>query len=100
MAIAEATVQQRPNPIELYRRAKGMRQQDLAKQVGVSENTIVSWERGAQPQPQRVPMLAMALGVEPVRLLEELTAWQPPPAGTPRRRRRVDVPQPDETSAS
>jgi transcriptional regulator with XRE-family HTH domain len=88
---------QDPHPIETFRRARGLRQADLGALVGVSDNTIAAWERGARPQPQRVPRLAEALGVDPLELTRQLTQWtatnQPGLFDVrPRRRRRVDVP--------
>jgi transcriptional regulator with XRE-family HTH domain len=87
---------QDPHPIEVFRRARGLRQVDLGKLVGVSDNTIAAWERGARPQPQRVPKLAEALGVDPLELTRQLDQWtatsQPGLFDQrPRRRRRVDV---------
>lgn len=47
-----------------WRKAKGLTQEALAEQVGVSKPAISSWEKGrAQPRPARAAAVAKALGV-------------------------------------
>jgi transcriptional regulator with XRE-family HTH domain len=81
------------HPIEKYRRARGLRQSDLAERVGVNENSVLRWEKGATPRPQHLPRIAEALGVDPLQLDGELAVWVPPEG--PTRKRRVDLPARD-----
>jgi transcriptional regulator with XRE-family HTH domain len=62
-----------------HRRLLGLTQVQLAERVGVSEQTIVAWERGATtlPQPERLATLARALGLE-IRDLVALDAADTP----------------------
>jgi transcriptional regulator with XRE-family HTH domain len=62
-----------------HRRLLGLTQVQLAERVGVSEQTIVAWERGATtlPQPERLATLARALGLE-IRDLVALDATDSP----------------------
>ena len=69
------------HPIERYRKVKGWTQGALAKQVGVTLNAVQNWEKGAEPRPGRLPVLAEALGVNAQQLLDELYAWR---QGNPR----------------
>jgi transcriptional regulator with XRE-family HTH domain len=64
------------NPVGRYRRAKGWTQADLARQMGVSTNTIQAWEKGANPRPRQLPKLAEAFGVDSLALFGELEAWR------------------------
>lgn len=63
------------HPIERYRKGKGWTQSDLAKQVGVTINAVQNWEKGAEPRPGRLRLLADTLGVGTPQLLDELYAW-------------------------
>ena len=65
------------HPIERYRRGKGWTQEDLAKAVTVSINTVQGWEnKGARPRPKALLQLATALGIPALRLDDEITIWQ------------------------
>jgi len=60
--------------LKTLRRRKFKTQKELATQVGVSYQTVQTWEAGsAQPRLRHIPKLAEALGVEPEQLLEMLT---------------------------
>ena len=63
------------HPVALYRRAKGWRQSDLAKELGVSTNAVQGWERGVMPRPAAFRKLAEVLGVDSVRLARENEKW-------------------------
>lgn len=67
-----------------YRKDKGMTQQELADQLGVSNKTVSRWESGSYPDVTTLVALARALGVTvdelldpkaPVRTLEK-SDWQ------------------------
>ncbi len=64
------------HPIARYRRAKGWTQGALAKEVGVTTNAVQAWERGTLPRPMHMPKLAEVLGVEALKLQDELGAWR------------------------
>ncbi len=64
------------HPIQRYRIAKGWTQSELARQVGVSVNTVQAWERGARIRPSNLIRLAAALSVEPLTLLNEIEEWR------------------------
>ena len=55
------------------RRRRFLTQKELAERVGVSYQTIQTWESGtAQPRLRHIPRLAEALGVPAEELLEAL----------------------------
>ena len=67
-----------------YRKNKGMTQQELADQLGVSNKTVSRWESGSYPDVTTLVALARVLGVTvdelldpkaPVRTLEK-SDWQ------------------------
>lgn len=65
------------NPIKIYRKAKGLKQAELADRVGVARVTVVAWEVGRYtPSPQWIPKLAEVLGVEPQRLSREVESFK------------------------
>ncbi len=75
--------------IAQYRRQKGLSQETLAQQLGISRQSVSKWERGeALPETDKLPALAQALGVS---LDTLLTGQQPesepsfPPARSCRR---------------
>lgn len=56
-----------------YRKIKGIRQSELAKEIGVSCATMSSWEQGKSlPNADQLYRLAIALGVA----MEELCVWE------------------------
>lgn len=62
------------------RRTKGYSQGDLAKHIGVTALTVLTWETGkAKPGPLNLPALAEALDVRP----HDLTGEAPPPEAPP-----------------
>lgn len=63
------------HPIAKYRRARGLTQGDLAARVGVSLNTVQTWERGAAPRARYLPKLAEALARDALELDQELREW-------------------------
>jgi transcriptional regulator with XRE-family HTH domain len=68
---------ERQHPIERWRRARGLRQADLAQKLGTHVNTVAKWENGARPRARWMPALAEVLGVEAAQLEAELASWQP-----------------------
>ncbi len=64
------------HPIARYRKAKGWTQSALAAQLEVSLTSVQGWERGATPRPPMLVKLAGVLGVDALRLLSEMEAWQ------------------------
>ena len=65
------------HPIERYRRVNGWTQAELAKRVGVTPNAVHAWENGAEPRASRLPKLAEVLGLPPLQLQDEISAWRP-----------------------
>jgi transcriptional regulator with XRE-family HTH domain len=65
------------HPIVRYRRAKGWTQTELAREVGVSLNTVQAWEKGSRPRPGHERRLADALGVDPLQFVTEISEWRP-----------------------
>lgn len=60
--------------LKTLRRRKFKTQKELAADIGVSYQTVQTWEAGtAQPRLRHIPKLAEALGVEAEQLLEMLT---------------------------
>lgn len=63
--------------LEASRVHAGMRRLELANQLGVSEETIRLWEKGAvQPSPERLDRLIALVSIEGAQ-------WSPPPGPTP-----------------
>jgi putative transcriptional regulator len=59
--------------LKTLRRRKFLTQKELAKEVGVSYQTVQTWEAGtAQPRLRLIPRLAEVLGVDPEEMLESL----------------------------
>jgi transcriptional regulator with XRE-family HTH domain len=57
--------------LKALRRRKFLTQKELAAQVGVSYQTIQTWEAGtALPRLRHIPKLAEVLGIEAEQLLE------------------------------
>ena len=55
--------------LKFFRKQKGMRQLDLALEIGKSSNYINSIENGKYfPSPETIESIARSLGIEPVRL--------------------------------
>jgi transcriptional regulator with XRE-family HTH domain len=85
------------HPIERWRRARGMRQVDLAAKLGTHERTVQTWENGRRPRPHWMPQLAEVLGVDAGQLEADLADWARarPRAESPKpkRRRRIDAPK-------
>lgn len=63
--------------LKALRRRKFLTQKELAGLVGVSYQTVQTWEAGsAQPRLRHIPKLAEALGIDPEQLLDMLTPAQ------------------------
>lgn len=58
--------------LKAARESKGLTQAQLAAQVGVTQPTASTWERGAVPRPTHMKRLAAALDADPVDLLHLL----------------------------
>lgn len=75
---AQLPAEEIPGPLlQRLREEAGMTRSEVARRVGVWDSaSVAAWERGRQqPAPVNVPLLARALGVQPLDLFE--------PAGTP-----------------
>ena len=58
--------------LKFFRKQKGMRQLDLALEIGKSSNYINSIENGKYfPSPETIENIALSLGIEPVRLFDK-----------------------------
>lgn len=57
-----------------YRKNKGMTQQELADQLGVSNKTVSRWESGSYPDVTTLVALARVLGVTVDELLDPKTS--------------------------
>ena len=56
-----------------YRKLKGITQEDMAKELGVSTLTIIQWEQGkCLPNADRLYRMSMMLGVT----MEALCLWE------------------------
>ena len=64
------------HPIKRYRIARGWTQRELAQRVGVSVNAVQAWESGSRIRPGNLARLAEVLGVDPLRLLNEIEEWR------------------------
>jgi transcriptional regulator with XRE-family HTH domain len=50
--------------IKKFRKAAGLKQVELAKKIGVAQNSVASYETGIRkPEAQNIPKIAKALGV-------------------------------------
>ncbi|MFV0307598.1 MAG: helix-turn-helix transcriptional regulator [Desertimonas sp.] len=57
------------------RRAAGLNQADLARQVGVKQASVSDWERGRRsPRPTRIKKIAAVLGIDPAQLVDQSAA--------------------------
>jgi len=65
------------NPIRLYRRTKGLTQDDLGKKCGCTQQQVCLWERGVNiPGLAIMPKLAAALDKDTETLLREIMEYQ------------------------
>jgi transcriptional regulator with XRE-family HTH domain len=62
------------HPIARYRRALGLTQSQLAKELGVAMQSVQTWEKGTQPHPRNLKRLAEVLGVDTLKLSDEIDA--------------------------
>lgn len=61
--------------IQVFRRLLGVKQEDLAAQLGVSAAAISSWENGrVSCSPERIQQISQALGILPARLVNPAVA--------------------------
>jgi len=50
--------------IKKFRKAAGLKQTELAKKIGVAQNSVASYETGTRkPEVQNIPKIAKALGI-------------------------------------
>lgn len=63
------------HPLTDFREREGLSQDDLAKLIGVSRETITRWENGARkPDENRLPKIAKETGIQPSILRPDLAA--------------------------
>lgn len=61
--------------IQVFRRLLGVRQEDLAAQLGVTPAAVSSWENGkVSCSPERIQQISQALGILPARLVNPAVA--------------------------
>ena len=61
------------NNLVLYRKRAKLRQFDIARQLGVTEQLISKWECGrSEPQIEAIVDIARILGVEPEKIFPEM----------------------------
>ncbi|MBQ8680767.1 MAG: helix-turn-helix transcriptional regulator [Treponema sp.] len=70
--------------LKYYRKQKGVRQLDLALEIGKSSNYINSIENGKYfPSPETIEEIAHFLGIEPIRLFDsEISPASSAPSAT------------------
>jgi transcriptional regulator with XRE-family HTH domain len=63
------------NPLKDFREREGLSQDDLAKLIGVTRETITRWENGSRkPDEERLPKIAKETGIQPSTLRPDLAA--------------------------
>jgi putative molybdopterin biosynthesis protein len=64
-----------PNPLKDFRTREGLSQDDLAKLIGVSRETITRWENGARkPDENKLLTIAEKTGIQPSTLRPDIAA--------------------------
>jgi len=59
-----------PHPLKQFREENGLTQQELGKELGVSENTVWRWENGVRsPRPKLMPRIIQKTGLTPGEVL-------------------------------
>jgi transcriptional regulator with XRE-family HTH domain len=69
--------------VRLERQRQGLRQGDLARQAGVSRNTITALEAGHTHKPKSLPEILAALGMSPSELILDGPPSAPAPGSAP-----------------
>lgn len=64
-----------PNPLKDFRTREGLSQDDLAKLIGVTRETVTRWENGSRkPDEERLSKIAKETGIQPSVLRPDLAA--------------------------
>lgn len=64
-----------PNPLKDFRTREGLSQDDLAKLLGVTRETVTRWENGSRkPDEERLSKIAKETGIQPSVLRPDLAA--------------------------
>lgn len=67
----------RPNPLREWRQTRNKTALYVAKQIGVTEQTVFSWELGRfQPSPERLEKLAALVGLSSSQLRLNWHFWR------------------------
>jgi transcriptional regulator with XRE-family HTH domain len=62
-----------PTPLARHRMSRGWSQKEFARVIGVKPSAACKWETGrARPEPKRIPEIARALNIDPLRVAEML----------------------------
>lgn len=63
------------SPLKAFRTREGLSQDDLAKLIGVTRETITRWENGTRkPDEDKLPKIAKETGITPSILRPDLAA--------------------------
>lgn len=63
------------HPLTDFREREGLSQDDLAKLIGVTRETVTRWENGSRkPDEERLPKIAKETGIQPGTLRPDLAA--------------------------
>lgn len=66
-----------PSFVRIHRRAAGLTQAALSKEMGIAESAVQALEMGAStPQPENIPPLAKAIKADPMLLAERIESWE------------------------
>ncbi len=77
-----------PSFVRIHRRAAGLTQNALSKEMGIAESAVQALEiGGSTPQPENIPTLAKAIKADPMLLAERIESWEK--LKTPNKRKKV-----------
>lgn len=63
------------NPLKAFRERESLSQDDLAKLIGVTRETVTRWENGTRkPDEDKLPTIAEKTGIQPSEMRPDLAA--------------------------